>query len=89
MELPKVEEIELQYINQWFSNLVDALNYDLAQIEVAVVALSQQLTTIDAAPTQYLADSLNKLVENINNGFEKIVAELRSLDNRLDALEGK
>jgi len=89
VELPKVENIELKYINQWFSNLVDTINFDLSQIETAVIALNKQLTTLDAAPTQYLSESLNKLVISINDGFEKIGMELQSLGDRITALEGK
>ena len=88
MALPKIEQIELQYLDQWFANLVDAINYDLTKIEGAVVALSMQLTNIDTAPIQYLKDSLNNLVKDINNGFETIDNQFRALDSRIKAIGG-
>lgn len=81
MALPKLELIELQYIDLWFSNLVDNINYDLGKIEDAVPALDTILTTIDTSPVQYLRNSLDNLVNSINEAFEQI-------DTRLRALEG-
>lgn len=88
MELPKLKEVQLQYMDQWFSNLVDTMNTNLANIETAVVALSMQLTNLDTAPFQYLRDSLNDLVNNVNDGFDKIQDEFKSLDSRIKAIGG-
>jgi uncharacterized phage infection (PIP) family protein YhgE len=87
-ELPKLKEVQLQYMDQWFSNLVDTMNTNLANIETAVVALSMQLTNLDTAPFQYLRDSLNELVNNVNDGFDKIQAEFKTLDSRIKAIGG-
>ncbi len=89
MALPKIELIELHYLDLWFANIVDTINYDLAQIEDAVPALSMLLTNVDTAPIQYLKDSLDALVRDINEGFEKIGDQFRSLEARINALEAK
>jgi hypothetical protein len=82
MALPKIEPLELQYLDLWFANIVDTLNYDLAQIEDAVPALSMLLTNVDTAPVQYLKDSFAKLVENINQGFIQIDDRLRKIESQ-------
>jgi len=87
-ELPKVEYVDLHYMNVWFSTLVDNLNFDIGQIESAVSALAMQLNTLDTAPIQYLEDSIDKLVDNINKGFEQIEDRFRSFDERLRRLGG-
>jgi flagellar capping protein FliD len=79
MALPKVE---LHDLNNWFSNLVDNINYDLEKIEVAVPALNMVLTTIDTAPIQYLKDSLDKMIDGVNKS-------LSDMESRLKALEAK
>lgn len=81
MALTKIDKIELQYLDQWFSNIVDAINYDLGKIEAAVPALSMVLTNVDSAPIEYLRNSLDKLVDNINNGFEMIDDRLRKIES--------
>jgi hypothetical protein len=81
MALPKIKPVDLQYLDNWFSNVVDALNYDLGKIEDAVPTLDMVLTNIDTAPIQYLRDSLNKLVEDINVGFEQIDNRLRDIES--------
>lgn len=83
MALTKIDRVELQYLDQWFSNIVDAINYDLGKIEIAVPALNMVLTNVDTAPIQYLRDSLDKLVDNINNGFEMIDDRLRKIESQL------
>jgi hypothetical protein len=90
VELPKIDEVQLSYIDQWFSNLVDKLNYDISQIESSFTALhvSAQLTNIDTVPIQYLKDSLNKLVKDINKGFDSIKNGFDSLDDRIKKLGG-
>lgn len=88
MELPKIDEIALQYFDQWLSNLVDTINFDLSQIEVAVVALNKILVNIDAAPFQSLQESLNELVKKINEGFAQINDQFTRFESRLKALEG-
>lgn len=88
VELPKLKDVQLQYMDQWFSNLVDTMNTNLANIEAAVVALSMQLTNLDTSPFQYLRDSLHEMVDNINTGFDKIENEFKSLDARLKAIGG-
>lgn len=80
--LPKVGFIKLDTLDLWFSNVVDAVNYDLGKIENAVPALNMVLTNIDTAPIQYLKDSLDELVKNINTGFDQI-------DDRLKTMEAK
>ncbi len=82
-----IERIELQYLDTWFSNIVDTINFDLCKIEDAVPALAQLLTTLDAAPVQYLNESFDALVKNLNNGFDQINDKVRSLESRLEALE--
>lgn len=82
MALPEVKEIDLKYLDGWMSNLVDTINYDLAKIEGEVPTLNQVLTNADTAPIQYLRDSLNDLVNNINAGFEQIDDRLRTLESR-------
>lgn len=84
MALPKIERAELQYLDQWYASIVDAINYDLGKIEVAVPALSMVLTTIDTAPIQYLRDSLDKLVDNINKGFEQIDDRLGKIESQIE-----
>lgn len=87
MELRDTKKVELQYLDQWFSNLVDTINYDLGQIEGAVPALSMQLTTVDTAPIRYLVESLNKLVDDLNDNMERISDSILSLEARIDALQ--
>lgn len=87
--LPSIDRVEMQYLDLWFANIVDTINYDLGQIEVAVPALAQQLTTVDTAPIQYLRDSLDKLVDGVNKGFVEINEKFRSLDSRIEALEAR
>jgi hypothetical protein len=86
MALPKIEPIELQYLDLWFANIVDTINYDLGQIEVAVPALSMMLTTVDTAPIQYLKDSLTRLVATLNQGFEQIDDRMRKIESRIDSI---
>jgi hypothetical protein len=88
VELPELKQVEIQTLDQWFSTLVDTVNYDLQQIESAVVALADMLTTVDTAPIQYLKDSLNELVKNLNANFSKISDEISSMDERISALGG-
>jgi len=89
MALPKIAPIELQYLDLWFANIVDAINYDLIQIEAAVPALSMMLTSIDTVPIQYLKDSFTKLVENINQGFMQIDDRLRDMESRIETIRSK
>lgn len=90
MELPNIKQVELQTLDQWFSTLVDTVNYDLQTIQAALVTLGQQvsLTTVDTAPIQYLKDSLNELVSNLNDSFSTINDAISSLDERITALGG-
>ena len=88
MELPKLEDIELQYFDQWLSNLVDSVNYDLQQIEIAVIALDKILVNIDAAPFQSLQESLNQMIKGINESFEQITEQFARYERRLKALGG-
>lgn len=80
MALTKIEDINLQYLNIWFSNIVDAINFDLTKIQEEVPTLNMVLTTIDAAPIEYLKDSLVDLVKSVNEAFDQI-------DERLSRLE--
>lgn len=80
MALPEIKQVEMQYLNTWFSNLVDNINYDLGQIETAVPALSMVLTNIDTTPIQYLKESLDNLVDNLNAAFTEIDEKLRALE---------
>ena len=88
MATPKLEQIELQYLDLWFANIVDTLNYDLGKIEIAVPALSMVLTNLDTAPIQYLKDSFTKLVDNINDAFEQIDDRLGKIESQLKTLQG-
>ncbi len=88
MALPDIEDVELQFMDQWFSNLVDAVNYDFQLVEGAVVALTDKLTTIDTAPIAYLNDSLKNLVKNINSAFGMIDKRLEEMDSRIKQLGG-
>jgi hypothetical protein len=87
VELPDIQKIELQDLDRWFSTLVDKINYDLQLVEGAVIALDNQLSTIDTAPIQYLKTSLDGLVDDLNKGFERISIELDSMDKRISNLE--
>ena len=82
MALPKLDDVQLHYLDLWFANLVDTINYDLGKIEDEVPTLDMVLTNVDTAPIQYLKDSLDELIKNLNDGFEEI-------DRRLSALESK
>jgi len=90
VELPDLKEVEIQTLDQWFSTLVDTINYDLQTVQTALVTLGQNvsLTTVDTAPIQYLKDSLNELVRNINSSFSEIGTAISSLDERITALGG-
>lgn len=85
-----LKKVEIQTLDQWFSTLVDTINYDLQIVQNSLVALGQQvsLTTVDTAPIQYLKDSLNELVENLNNNFSDKREAIVSLEDRVNALEG-
>lgn len=87
MALPKIDRVELQYLDQWFANIVDTINYDLGKIEGAVPALNKVLTNVDTAPIQYLRDSLDKLVDNINKGFEQIDDRLGKIESDIKTLK--
>lgn len=87
--LPEIKPVEIQYLDLWFANIVDTINYDLGKIEAAVPALSMQLTNLDTAPIHYLKDSLDELTTTLNKGFEQINDKFRSLDSRIAALEGQ
>jgi hypothetical protein len=86
MALHKVQPIDLQYLNIWFSNIVDTLNYNIQQIETAVPTLAHLLTTLDTPPDEYLKDSFKKLVENINQSFNDIDDRLRSIESKITTL---
>lgn len=90
MEHLNLKKVEIQTLDQWFSTLVDTINYDLQIVQNSLVALGQQvsLTTVDTAPIQYLKDSLNELVENLNNNFSDKREAIVSLEDRVNALEG-
>lgn len=82
-----LKEVEIHELNQWFSNIVDTINFDLGKIEGAVPSLVNILTNIDTAPIAYLKDSLDELVKSLNKGFEQINDKFQSLDSRLKILE--
>lgn len=86
MALPKVERIEIHYLDLWFANLVDNMNYNLDKIEGEVPTLDMVLTNLDPAPVQYLRDSFDKLVDNINKGFEQIDDRLRKIESQIGQL---
>lgn len=83
-ELTNVQEVELQFMDQWFSNLVDTVNYDLQTIMAAAGSLTPTLTTVDTSPIAYLTQSLNKLVETLNSNFDMIEERLRDMDSRIN-----
>lgn len=84
-ELADIEEVELQYMDQWFSNLVDTLNYDLQQIMSAAGSLTpDNLTTVDTSPIAYLTASMNKLVGTVNANFDMINKQLQEMDSRIN-----
>lgn len=85
MALPKLDPVDLHYLDLWLSNIADVINYDLGKIEVAVPTLSMILTNIDTPPIQYLRDSLEKLVDNVNNGFEQIDERLKKMESQMTA----
>lgn len=87
MELVNLKKMELQNLDQWFATLVDTLNYDIGLINGAVGSLTKNLTTVDTAPIQYLKESLNKLIIDLNESFEVIGDTFDSLDERITALE--
>lgn len=87
MALPDIKPVDLQYLDQWLTNLVDTLNVNLQKIMDEVPTLDRELTTIDAVPIQYLRDSLDDLVNNMNEAFEVIDDRFRELESRLTALE--
>ncbi len=89
MEQPKLEHVELQAIELWFANFVDAINYDLQQIETAVPALDNLLTTIDTPPYRYLTDALNKLIDDVNQSLEENDDRIKSLESQVDDLNAK
>lgn len=82
MALPDLDEMDLQYLDSWFGNIVDTLNYDIQKIEDEVPALDNILTNVDTAPIQYLKESLDKMVMTVNDAFTQI-------EERLSALEAK
>ncbi len=83
MALPKIDPVELHYLDLWFANIVDTINYDLGKIEGAVPALNMVLTNIDTAPIQYLTNSLDELVKSMNAGFEQVEQSFNSIESRL------
>lgn len=87
MELPNINEVQLQTLDQWLSNIVDTFNYDMDKLAIAVPALAMLLTNFDPAPVQYLKDAINQIVNDVNEGFSAISDEIRSLDERITALE--
>ena len=88
MALLKIEPVETQYLDTWFASIVDTLNYDLEKIEDAVPALDMVLTTMDTAPIQDLKDSLTKLVDNINKGFDQIEDRLGKIESQIQTQKG-
>lgn len=81
MALPSIKDVDIHYINNWFSNFVDNSNFNINKIEGAVVTLDKVLNTIDTAPIQYLTDSLNNLVSDINMAFKEIESRLKNLES--------
>lgn len=79
-ELPKLKQVDIKNLDQWFANLTDNINYDLGKIEGAVPALVKVLTNIDTAPIKYLKDSLDDLVNNMNKAIEQIDQRFRALE---------
>ena len=82
MALPEIKEIELTLLDNWFSNLIDTLNFDLGQVTGQIPALDAIITNIDSAPIKYLKDSLDDLVSSLNESFKQI-------DERLSKIEGQ
>lgn len=89
MVRPEVDQIQLQYLDLWFANIVDTSNYNWQLIESAVPALALQLSTLDTAPIQYLRDSFDKLTIVLNEAFGLITNEIDSLKSRISALENR
>lgn len=81
MALTDVKEIQINFLDQWLSNLGDDINFNNAKIIEEVPSLDQKLTNIDSVPIKYLEDSLRELVNNINKSFQEI-------EERLNRLEG-
>ena len=89
MALPEIKDVELQFMDQWFANLVDAINFDLQLLQKAtVLPLTDNLTTVDTSPIAYLNDSLKNLVRNINSAFGMINDRLGEMDSRIKQLGG-
>lgn len=85
MALPKVEQVELQYMDTWFSNLVDNLNYDIGQIQASLADIDPPenfLNTIDTSPIQYLRSSLQRMVNTLNEAFREIEERLGELESK-------
>ena len=88
MALPKIEPIETHHLDSWFAGIVDTLNYNLSKIEGSVPSLNKVLTTVDTAPIQHLKDSMTKLMDNINNGFDKIEDRLSKIESQIQTKNG-
>ena len=80
-----INQIEIQYLDRWFANIVDNSNFNIDQIVIAVPALENVLQTLDTAPIEYLKDSLNTLVTEITGALDKINDKITDLDVRLKA----
>ncbi len=88
MELTKIKDVDIQAMDRWFANLVDAVNYDVQQIMAAVIALDNVLSTVDTSPIDTLIASFKELVTNINANFGIINDKLGEMDSRLKTLGG-
>jgi predicted nucleic acid-binding Zn-ribbon protein len=86
--MDRIKYVSVQIIDNWFTNLVDTINYDLGQIEDQVPALADLLTTIDTVPIQYFREELRKLVDNINTNIDDINARLDSIESKLSSIQG-
>jgi hypothetical protein len=81
--LTNLKKVELQYLDQWFSTLVDSTNYNIGQIQIAVPVLNMLLTNLDTAPIKYLRESLDKLVDNIDEAFQQFDLRLRKIEEEM------
>lgn len=88
MALPKIENVELHTMDQWFANLVDTINYDLQLLQKATaLPLTEHLTNVDTSPIEYLNSSLQNMVKNINSAFDMINEKLGDMDSRIKQLK--
>ncbi len=88
MELAKFKEFDTKYLEQWFADTVDIINYNTTKTQEVVGGLDKKLTSLDTVPFDELKDFFNNFIDHINDSFDKIMDAHKVLETKLNKLGG-